>query len=390
MKWNSTPFFMAITLPFISIQSDLLAASRTLHNSDEASYLHTQSNGKMYIQLGSFKNKSNAERLLKNVQAKINYPVTARQKNGYYVVTVGPLSTTAEVRAASQELGSSPSVIHHERNRKSIQQVQIEPPHERITRNKVSHPILNDKAPWKDMPATAPVMVNASSKVDVFLSVGAAFSNLSNDPSVQINNVVTNTYDTNTSTTTKPLYGVGVSHTFDEVFNRPVNFALGLAGYYTGFNKIGGIEHPFSNVGSFDTLNYQFKADTYSLMVEPRLIYSKYRWQPFVLGGIGGAWNRLYGYSETPTDPASSAAPVPQGFSDNTSTSFAYEVGIGLQRQFFNSNRYNIKYLASLDYRYMNFGTGQLGSFPSQTSGERLQISPLELQAVVFTLKASI
>ena len=98
----------------------------------------------------------------------------------------------------------------------------------------------------------------------------------------------------------------------------------------------------------------------------------------------------MYGYSETPTDPASSAAPVPQGFSDNTSTSFAYEVGIGLQRQFFNSNRYNIKYLASLDYRYMNFGTGQLGSFPSQTSGERLQISPLELQAVVFTLKASI
>jgi opacity protein-like surface antigen len=225
---------------------------------------------------------------------------------------------------------------------------------------------------------------------DVQVTGGPSYSRLSNNTAVQINPDVVNNYNTNVTTRTGVLAGLGAGRTFNQIYGKPLDFSLDVMGYYSNFEQIKGIEHPFANVGAFDTLNYKFSAYGYALMLEPRLIYTAYCFQPFLLAGVGSAWNTLQSYSETPSDPSGSAAAAPVPFGNHTQNSFAYEVGAGVQKALPIKNTCGIQYFVSLDYRYMNFGSAQLSNFPAMTSNDHLQISNLYTQAIALTLKASV
>jgi hypothetical protein len=225
--------------------------------------------------------------------------------------------------------------------------------------------------------------------LDLYVIGGPAFSRLSNNSTVQLNDFLVNDYFTRTKFRTEPLLGFGVGRTFTPLA-QPLSVTLGLSAYYTNYGTISGSENPFANDGIYDALNYKFRAQSYSLMVESRLIYTGYDWQPFAFVGIGCAWNRLYGYSETPATNPLTAATAQDTFSHNTNSAFAYEAGVGVQRHLYTDIATNIQYFASLDYRYMNFGKGELGTTATQTSNQTLNISNLNTQALVLTLKATI
>ncbi|MDR3476422.1 MAG: hypothetical protein P4M14_00140 [Gammaproteobacteria bacterium] len=227
-----------------------------------------------------------------------------------------------------------------------------------------------------------------ANKVDFNLSGGAAFANLSNNSSVQINDVVNNYYQSHSHHTVAPFYGLGLGHTFENIDHRPLNLSLGVSAYYTDLGSVRGTELPFVNGGNFDTLNYHFNVQSTSLLLEPRLIYTYYAWQPYLLAGVGSAWNRLANYSEAPSDPASSASPAPF-YKSHVRSAFAYEVGIGIQHAIFHDEKNKIDYLLSLDYRYMNFGKGRLTNFSGMTSNGHLGVSNINMQALVFSLKTS-
>lgn len=230
-----------------------------------------------------------------------------------------------------------------------------------------------------------------ANSIEFDISGGVHFPELTNDSTVNINDDLINSYITHAHHHNEPVFGVGASYVFDFLCPAPLSLGLGVKGYYAQFGTVEGIQHPFINVApDFDTLNYSFKSENYSVMFEPRLIYSASRWQPYILGGVGIAWNRLYGYDESPTDTTLSAAPVPETFSNHTSSALAYEVGLGVQSVIFNSFNCKTSYILALDYRYMNFGKGQLGSFPAQTSDDRLTVHRLDTQAVMLTFKVSI
>ena len=125
-------------------------------------------------------------------------------------------------------------------------------------------------------------------------------------------------------------------------------------------------------------------------MLESRFIYTQYMWQPFALVGVGSSWNRLYSYSETPTIPNDSAASSPYPFSNNTMSSFAYELGVGVQRQLFMKPSSALQYFLSLEYRYINNGKGELGPSAAQTTTDRLQVSHLSVQTIMATLKVTV
>lgn len=229
-----------------------------------------------------------------------------------------------------------------------------------------------------------------ASTVNVKLSGGTNFPRLSNNTSLNLNNIVVNRYVTDKSTQTEPLVGLGASYTFKHIAQQPLNLNLGLSAYYLNLGKIKGLEHPFSNLGDFDTLQYQFNANSYSLMLEPTLVYTCYTWQPYVLAGIGLAWNRLMNYNESPSDPSLSAAPVPTAFKSQTITRFAYEVGLGVQHVIFNDARHKLQYSMALDYRYFNLGSAEFNNFPAITTGNHLKVSSLATQAIVFSLQATL
>jgi opacity protein-like surface antigen len=240
-------------------------------------------------------------------------------------------------------------------------------------------------APFKD----SWIPSSPANLLDVYLSAEPSFSRIHNDTAVQVSALVVNDYETNKQTNWNPLWGGGIGHTFEKLFNLPFSLSLGLAGYSVNFGNVKGLELPFINDDLFDTLNYQFKAKSTALLFETRWIYANYDWQPFAIIGVGAAWNRLSDFNEEPTDPALSAAPVLQGFGSHTNTAFAYELGIGVQRLLYADEKYNIRYTGSVDYRYVNFGKGEFSAYPTQPGGGALQVANLDTQAVMFTLKLS-
>ena len=118
-------------------------------------------------------------------------------------------------------------------------------------------------------------------------------------------------------------WGLGIGHSFENVWSTPYRVSLGLAGYSMNVGGVNGTEFPLINDGVFDTVDYGYRVSSAALLLESRLYYTCYDWQPFALIGIGGAWNHFSDYNETPTNPALSAAPAPQQFKSHTESDFA-------------------------------------------------------------------
>jgi hypothetical protein len=238
--------------------------------------------------------------------------------------------------------------------------------------------------------------------IDIILSGGAAFSRLSNNQKVTVDELIanrysvsnslppdsipiTNQYDTHQSWQTGPLAGIGIGHTLEQIFNQPLSLSLNLIAYYVDLGQVKGLEYPFY-AGNPDTLNYRFNAESYALMFTPRLILTAYSWQPFIFAGIGVAQNRLFDFSETATNPAANIGTIPTRFGNQNVYAFAYQMGIGIQHQIYHDTKRKIQYIASVDYRYMNFGKGQLNTAPTQTTDHHLKVTDLSAQAAVLSL----
>jgi opacity protein-like surface antigen len=224
---------------------------------------------------------------------------------------------------------------------------------------------------------------------EVFVAGGGVFSRLQNNSDVAINDSVVNRYSANTKTTWQGLWGLGAAYYSGPIMSPALSASLGVAAYATSFGNVNGIEYPFYNAGVFDALNYKFHVRSTAAFVEGRLYYTDYIVQPYFLVGIGAAWNRLSDYQETPINPDLSAAAVSPQFGSNTKTEFAFELGLGLQYQFYTDFKHNIRYSGLVDYRYLNFGKGELSPFPAQTANDHLKIDTISTQGVMVTLKAS-
>jgi hypothetical protein len=234
----------------------------------------------------------------------------------------------------------------------------------------------------------APFICQASN-VDIFVMGGPAFFNISNNSYININQYMLNEYKTQSQSQVRPMFGIGVAHSFAG-FNRPLGISLGLSGYYLDYGTIKGTEYPFVDDGIFDSLDYKFHARSLSTMLESRFIYTQFKWQPYALAGIGVSWNRLYKYNETPSISSNSAAASLYPFPSNTMAAFAYELGLGVQRQIFIDSSNAFQYFLSLEYRYINNGKAELGPSFAQTTSDRLQVSNLNTQALMFSLKVTV
>lgn len=225
-----------------------------------------------------------------------------------------------------------------------------------------------------------------TNQISFFISGGPNFSTLKNNTCVNVNEVITNAYQTHTKTNWQSFGAVGVYHLFDSL--TPYKFTLGITGYLFDLGQIQGTELPFINEGIFDTLNYNFHAKSASLMVESKAMYSKYVLKPYALIGMGSSWNRFYSYHEEPTIPFLSAAPgIP--FNNYSKQTFSYELGVGFEYVLWNDQQHHIQYSTSAGYQYFNLGEGELGRSLPNTFTDRLKIKNLYTQGIVCTLAVS-
>lgn len=220
---------------------------------------------------------------------------------------------------------------------------------------------------------------------DAFVTGGAVMPRVVNSPSVWFYPDLLNQYTTIKKTLTGSAWGGGVALGMNASPQRPIDATLGVSGYSVDFRHVTGIKNPFANQGNFDPLFYSFQAKSQLIMAEGRLFYTGSSWQPYLLAGVGGAYNTFSRYRETATGTAVEG----QLYTNASQHDVAFEAGFGLKHALF-QDTLGVRYALSLDYRYINAGAAHLGPFIGQITEDRLRVKHLETDALLLTLSASV
>ncbi len=218
--------------------------------------------------------------------------------------------------------------------------------------------------------------------VNLNLNFGAVLSQLSNSTSLTTAEGLEKSYTANEGTQSGPFVGIGAEYVLDHLTSMPFALGLGVSAYYIDLGNISGTENPWVTPGLTDTLDYSMQASSVALMFEPRLTYTAYHLQPYILGGIGCAWNSLSNFTETTPPGGGAAASNPYG--NNTESSFAYEVGAGVQYPLVANQ--SSGFILRFEYRYLNLGRSELGGSSGQTTNQRLTSNNISTNVVDFGL----
>ena len=95
-----------VVLFWLSIPSIAQTSPQTIVGLTNAQQFEGKQNGTFYIQLGIFSKKKNAYRLENDIRDKTKYPIHVKQKHGRYIVSLGPMTSGAEVSAEGHNLAS--------------------------------------------------------------------------------------------------------------------------------------------------------------------------------------------------------------------------------------------------------------------------------------------
>lgn len=95
--------------------------------------------------------------------------------------------------------------------------------------------------------------------------------------------------------------------------------------------------------------------------------------QPFLLAGVGIAWNKMGDWTRTRT---SNITRPTRTFEGDTNTEFAWTLGVGLSWNVGKSKSGPIK--VDLMYQYFDLGNAQGGSTPLSGNGSSIPVNPLE------------
>ncbi len=125
---------------------------------------------------------------------------------------------------------------------------------------------------------------------------------------------------------------------------------------------------------NFLNFSYSYDITSHLLLWENSVTWTKHRWQPGLLVGIGGAWNTLSNYREIPLNEYAYGGQ--DHFSSQSQSQFLYEVGAVLD--------YAVDKNVMIEgaYRYIDAGNARLGVSPGQNTHDHLSTGPLHYQTI--------
>lgn len=221
-------------------------------------------------------------------------------------------------------------------------------------------------------------LITRSSPYFILISLGAGGKKINKTDDVALTNTITNRYEGNRTLKWTLLSAIGFGRHFKSSKRSFID--LGVTGYYFNFGRHHGILHPAYNISpNFDTLNYKFLASSIALWSELHCFLSNNRFKPYFFLGIGAAWNHLYNYRESPSDPNKTAAPMLNPFANHWKTNFSFGLGLGIAQTINQRPRW------SIEYRYANLGKAEFAQTPLQTTLHRLQVGSLNVNLVMLS-----
>lgn len=129
----------------------------------------------------------------------------------------------------------------------------------------------------------------------------------------------------------------------------------------------------------FNNFTYSWKANDTRLSVKGKLVREAiwHDLSPYVSVGLGVGFNHAGHYQSTPLISEAIADP---NFSSNTTTAFAYAVGVGVQHAL------NQHLHAGIGYEFVDWGKNALSRAPGQTMGTGPYMNHLYTNGLMFTL----
>lgn len=149
-------------------------------------------------------------------------------------------------------------------------------------------------------------------------------------------------------------------------------FQAGLAYNQSGTYKTQGNFTQGADAGSANQYTYQYKVTARELLAQGKLMHPYHdKFYPYVLVGIGGSFNRASNYA-TNVPPFLTFT---RDYANNTSSSFAYKVGLGSDLDITQHTR------LGLAYRFSDLGNANLGMATIDGSGVPGALSQSNLYA---------
>ena len=181
-----------------------------------------------------------------------------------------------------------------------------------------------------------------------------------------------NNYANTTSTQSSLLGGALVG--LDIPLSPRFNYQVGLAYHYVSPYTLKGQIQQYGEA-QFTGFDYQYQVQSQQLFLESKLLLNATRHvHPYVSLGLGSAMNKATAFSTTELDPT---AVNPGIFTDKTTTSFAYTLGLGVDFDVAKHVR------IGGGYQFANFGKAYLGAAPDFVSNKGLSASLLNHQLLV-------
>ncbi len=338
-------------LSAVSFSLCFATSIKHVYGLEYAKNYNSRTNGSAYIQAAAFSNKSNAERYKRTIQPRTPHPVTISRKNKLYLVLIGPMNSTLELRKTATALLNPPSPRSIGRkNRvqmqpaKSIKRNPTPKQSNKVLtleqRNSVQSPVLNRNANWF-----------------ITAGAGAEFPTAKGNISINNGSFFPAPYDTDTYTTNQSssaLVIVMAGRRWERESKWIPAFSLGVLYQHSFLDTVKGTVSQYS-LPEYTNYNYYWDLSSDIVLASAKLnLYAQNRFSPYITAGLGGAFNHSSYSEEALPDVTPRLSP---DFSGNNNQ-FAYNVGAGIDFRASNNCIINVGYL------YQN-----LGDISAQGSG---------------------
>lgn len=207
------------------------------------------------------------------------------------------------------------------------------------------------------------------------LNIGPAWNNSGTSQTFFLQTDVQKTYDATNKT---QIIGVGeIFYGGQKRVSAQIIAQIGLAlAAATHVNLQGDIWEDADP--EFNNYNYTYKIKPGRLLLKGKWLLDTSTFAlPYISGGVGAGFNHAYSFHIQPKIFQELTQP---SFKSNTTTSFAYTVGAGIQKII------NQQWQIGMGYELANWGTSRLSAASYQTFNSGLQLNHLYTQELLFNL----
>ena len=360
--------------------------AHTVYGLQQAQQFTPQKTTKLlYIQANIFADKKNALQYQHRLQSKTNYSVRIKRKSmyqrTYYAVVIGPISSAVALRktAASLETVKYTAAAKTHKNQKSnffFEPHFFEPKFE----PKWISPEVNKHANRRTV-LTQTAVTSEQNNWFATLGAGGQYPNWLSDMKVQNGSVFSAPHNLDVHTIKSQgqvVTEIAAGYRWTTSNEIIPAYSLEFLWEYGFNNNLGGTITQYSQP-EFLNYNYQWYVQSNLLLAAVKLNIFQYKTlSPFIRGGIGGAINTANDYKEIALPGVTPR--VSPGFTDNSSSQFAYQLGLGLDLVL------TPKIFTSFGYNYQNLGQVVSGNGLNTWSTEKLTLGSYHLNEFLITI----